>query len=173
MKIRPVINENTFRGIYDEYYGYLCRNLSFYTHDIGAIEDIVQEIFVKLWNERDLYEIDNLKTYLSVCAKNKMLNYLRDEQTRKNLLNTWAKNTNEVSKAINCVDEKELGLLMLQAINNLPPKCQKIYLLSREEKLSYKQIAELLRVSIKTVETQMGIAIHRIKEFVAMHYTSK
>ena len=163
MKIRPVINENTFRGIYDEYYGYLCRNLSFYTHDIGAIEDIVQEIFVKLWNERDLYEIDNLKTYLSVCAKNKMLNYLRDEQTRKNLLNTWAKNTNEVSKAINCVDEKELGLLMLQAINNLPPKCQKIYLLSREEKLSYKQIAELLRVSIKTVETQMGIAIHRIK----------
>ncbi|WP_234347542.1 RNA polymerase sigma-70 factor [Parabacteroides bouchesdurhonensis] len=167
-----VIDEKKFREIYDEYYNYLCHNLSFYTHDVGTIEDVVQEVFVKLWNERH-QPIDNLKVYLSVCAKNKMLNHLRDEQNRKNILNVWAKDANETLKANDCIDKKELAWVLLQAIESLPPRCHDIYLLSKEEQMPYKQIAEFLHISVKTVEAQMGIAIRRIKEFVAAYYVIK
>ena len=78
-----------FRIYYDTYYEQLCCFLNFYTHDVAVIEDIIQEVFLKLWENKDCIEITYIKTYLFRAAKNRVLNYLRDEENRHQLLENW------------------------------------------------------------------------------------
>lgn len=154
----------TFRKYYDLYYDQLCHFLNFYTQDITIIEDVLQEVFLKLWENKDEIEIQYIKTYLFHAAKNKILNYLRDEQNRHYLLENWFDQQKYEKQGKECFDIEQFTLLLNDAINKLPEKCRKIFLLSRQEKLTYRQIAEQLDISIKTVEAQMGIALKRIRE---------
>ena len=82
----------TFRIYYDTYYKPLCRFLNLYTQDIEVIEDVIQEIFLKLWENKDSIEITYIKTYLFRAAKNKVLNHLRNEENRHYLLENWFNN---------------------------------------------------------------------------------
>jgi RNA polymerase sigma-70 factor (ECF subfamily) len=154
----------TFRKYYDLYYEQLCHFLNFYTQDITVIEDVLQEVFLKLWENREEIEIQYIKTYLFHAAKNRVLNHLRDEQNRHYLLKNWFDQQNQDRQGKECFDIEQFTLLLNKAIDQLPPKCREIFLLSRQKKLTYKQIAEKLDISIKTVEAQMGIALKRIKE---------
>ena len=141
----------TFRKYYDLYYEPLCHFLSFYTQDITIIEDILQEVFLKLWENREEIEIQYIKTYLFHAAKNKVLNYLRDEQNRHYLLENWFNQQKQERQGKECFDIEQFTLLLNNIINQLPEKCREIFLLSRQEKLTYKQIAARLNISIKTV----------------------
>ncbi len=157
----------TFRIYYDTYYKPLCRFLNLYTQDIEVIEDVIQEIFLKLWENKDSIEITYIKTYLFRAAKNKVLNHLRNEENRHYLLENWFNQQIEDSKHKECFDLDTLTDLVNRAIDQLPSKCKEIFLLSRREQLSYKQIAEKLNISIKTVETQISIALRRIKDILS------
>ena len=158
---------NTFRTYYDSYYGQLCRFLNFYTQDVTVIEDVLQEVFLKLWENKDEIEVQYIKTYLFHAAKNRVLNHLRDEQNRHYLLENWFNQQLQERKGKECFDLEQFTFILNKAIDQLPEKCREIFLLSRHEKLTYKQIAEKLDISIKTVEAQMGIALKRIKETLA------
>lgn len=157
----------TFRKYYDLYYDQLCHFLNFYTQDITVIEDVVQEVYLKLWENRDEIEIQYIKTYLFHAAKNKVLNHLRDEQNRHYLLENWFNQQKQEKQGKECYDLEQFTTLLYKAIDQLPEKCREIFLLSRQEKLTYKQIAEKLDISVKTVEAQMGIALKRIRETLA------
>jgi RNA polymerase sigma-70 factor (family 1) len=165
-----MINENEFRRIYELYNQKLCYFLNYYTHDIQAIEEVVQDVFVKLWEERDNLNITFIKTYLYASTRNKMLNYLRNEQTRTILLERWAKMELEEKQAHDCIDRAEFFLLLQDAIDALPLKCREIFLLSRDGKKTYKEIADEKEISIKTVEAQMGIALKKIRERILHIY---
>lgn len=154
----------TFRKYYDLYYDQLCHFLNFYTQDITIIEDVLQEVYLKLWENRDEIEIQYIKTYLFHAAKNRVLNHLRDEQNRHYLLENWFNQQQQEKQGKECYDLEQFTTLLYKAIEQLPEKCREIFLLSRQEKLTYKQIAEKLNISVKTVEAQMGIALKRIRE---------
>ena len=148
-----------FRNYYDTYYEQLCCFLNFYTHDVAVIEDVIQEVFLKLW--------DSLITYLFRAAKNRVLNYLRDEENRHQLLENWFNQQLEERKYKDCFDIDALTKVVNRAIEQLPERCREIFSLSRKEGLSYRQIAERLGISVKTVETQISIALKRIREILS------
>ena len=153
-----------FRKYYDLYYDQLCHFLNFYTQDITVIEDVLQEVYLKLWENRDEIEIQYIKTYIFHAAKNRILNHLRDEQNRHYLLENWFNQQKQEKQGKECYDIEQFTTLLYKVIDQLPEKCREIFLLSRQEKLTYKQIAEKLNISVKTVEAQMGIALKRIRE---------
>ena len=158
------MNITTFRQYYDSYYDQLYHFLTFYTKNSIIIEDVLQEIFLKLWENREKIEVKYIKTYLFHAAKNKVLNHLRDEQSRHYLLENWFYQQQYESKGKDCFDLELFILQLDKIVKQLPERCREIFLLSREEKLTYKQIADKLNLSVKTVEVQMGIALKRIRE---------
>lgn len=164
------MNEQGFRQLYELYYEKLCYFLNYYTHDERAIEEVVQDVFVVLWEERDSLQITYIKTYLYKSARNKMLNYLRNERTRIILLERWAKMEMEERQAEDCINRAEFFMLLQETIDTLPLKCKEIFLLSRDAKMTYKEIADQKGLSIKTVETQMGIALKKIREQMMQAY---
>ncbi|GHV24128.1 DNA-directed RNA polymerase sigma-70 factor [Bacteroidia bacterium] len=164
------ITEKTFRHIYESYYEVVCRYLNYYTRDTNIIEEVVQDVFVRLWENRESVEIKFIKTYLYNSARNRMLNYLRDELNRAQLLERWAKTEIEYRKAKDCINRDEFLYLLQTVIDALPLRCKEIFVMSREEKLSYKEIAQKRNISVKTVEAQMGIALKRIRESLISHY---
>lgn len=159
-----MIDFEKFREIYDLYYESLCKFLIFYTKDAQIIEDLVQEIFLSLWENRHIIEISYIKTYLFQSARNKMLNYLRDSRNRSKLLEKWYEEQLCDSMADSGrFDIEQLTAKIQQAIESLPQKCKEIFILSKMKGLSYKKIAELKNISTKTVENQMGIALKKLR----------
>ena len=165
-----IIDRASFRVVFDLYYEPICEFLNYYTRDRFAIEDVVQEVFVKLWEDRFFLEIRHLKTYLYNAARNKMLNHLRNQMNRTALLEQWSKEKNETDGSRDCYDPDEFTILLNRAIDTLPEKCKDIFINSKWEKLSYKQIAEKHGISVKTVEAQLSIALKRIREYVSARY---
>lgn len=167
------INLENFREIYDLYYETLCRFLFLYTQDVQVIEDVVQEIFLSLWENRDTVEINHIKTYLFQSARNKMLNHLRNQKNRSILLEQWFEEQmlHQTSKSDN-LDTDKLLRAVENAIENLPQKCKEIFVLNKIENLPYKKIAEAKGISIKTVENQIGIALKKIRELLSKNIIS-
>lgn len=170
---RVEINENLLKQLFDLYTDSLTEFLSYYTRNQAQIEDVIQEIFIRLWENRAELNIFYIKTYLFKSARNLMLNTLRNEENRNMLLEQWANELITESEAKDCINMHEFELLYKEAVEKLPSKCKDIYKLSREEKHSYKAIAQLRSISEKTVENQMSIALKKIKEFLLHNYSQK
>jgi len=164
------IDPDSFRKIYDLYFYDICRFLNYYSRDIHAIEEIVQDLFTSLWEDRSKVKIEHIKTYLYKGARNRMLNYLRDDSNRKMLMGRWAESIYENKYAIDCIDREKFRVTLKAAVAMLPGKCKDIFLLSREQKLSYKEIAQVTNLSVKTVENQMGIAFKKIRSYFSTHF---
>ena len=126
-------------------------------------EDIVQEVFVKLWDKRHSININSsLKSYLFKAAYNAHIDRVRREQ-RNNLFLTELKYhaLQSYTEEINGSEEKMTKIKMI--VDQLPQKCKQIFLLSKSEGLKNKEIAISLSISIKTVESQMRIAFQKIR----------
>jgi RNA polymerase sigma-70 factor (ECF subfamily) len=135
---------------------------------------IVQEVFVSVWKNRDHLQLDGkLKSYLFTATKNKSLNFLDKRRIQTVSIDASVVEDRaeiQLDDGNNIASEDmelaELQVIISNEIGKLPPKCQEIFLLSRKEQLSYKEIAAKLEVSTKTVENQIGIAIKRIRKRV-------
>ncbi|WP_195370939.1 MULTISPECIES: RNA polymerase sigma-70 factor [Parabacteroides] len=161
-----IINEKTFEEVYNDYFEIICRFLNYYTHDYQEIEGVVQDVFVSLWENYEGKEIAYIKTFLYNSARNRMLNYLRDEDNHAAILEKWARIELEKNESVDCIDRELFYQLLQAAVESLPEKCREIFILGREERLSYKEIAQVKEISVKTVENQMGIALKKIREYI-------
>lgn len=160
------ITKDNFGSIYNLYFDSLCKYLNFYTNDITIIEDIVQDIFTRLWENNDILEISQAKAYLFRSARNRILNRLRDEQSRHRLLEKWFEEQLHEKSNEDSFDIDGLIQIAYKAIDTLPPKCKEIFLLSKTENLTYKQIANKKQISEKTVENQIGIALKKVRDYL-------
>ncbi|MGA7837651.1 MAG: RNA polymerase sigma-70 factor [Ignavibacteriaceae bacterium] len=155
-----------FEALFREYYYSLSRFTTSIVKSSSAAEDLVQDIFLKIWENRQTWNPQGtIKTYLYRASKNQALNYLK----HLNVVNNWAEFSRNSFSSINPEDEferKELLNSVNGAINQLPEKCKMIFLLHRHEDLSYREISEVLNISISTVETQMGRALKKIREIL-------
>jgi RNA polymerase sigma-70 factor (family 1) len=133
-------------------------------------EEIVSDVFIKVWKKRaGLSRIHNLKLYLFISTRNGSLNYLRTQ--KKSILHPEQYLVQLQSIYFN--PEKlmltaEMMNRVQKAINDLPPRCQLIFKLIKEDGLKYREVADLLHLSLKTIENQMAIAIRKIG--LAIHF---
>ena len=164
------ITPSSFRQLFDSQFEPLCRFLTCYTTNRTTIEEVVQEVFVKLWEDREVLRIESVKTYLYSAARNRMLNYLRDEKRRHTLLEQWIQYEKDQNRGEECFDMEKFSKRVQQAIDSLPEQCMKIFEMSKKRGFTYKRIAEELNISVKTVETQMGIALRKIREYLSAYY---
>ncbi|MGN6494297.1 MAG: RNA polymerase sigma-70 factor [Agriterribacter sp.] len=138
-------------------------------------EEIVEDVFVKVWdNRRDLEKIDNLRIYLYVAVKNQSLNFI-NRQGSKTLVEL---NDLDVvcRELVPSPEDLMVASEMLQAVNKaiheLPPKCRIVYKLVKEDGLQYKEVAEILSISPRTVENHIALAIKKIAAALKVNFQS-
>ena len=157
-------DEKAFEALFLDYYPFLCLYCTRLLKDASAAEEIVQELFVKLWEKRSQTIIDiSVKNYLFRAAKNHCLNYIKHNHIK----NEYSRKMLEASETSNPETEEpdtDLIKVIAESIASLPDKRREIFRLNREEGLKYREIAEKLNISIKTVETQMGLALKTLRE---------
>ena len=150
--------------LFRTYYAPLCKSLFKVLRDATLAEDMVQEVFLKVWEKRETLQLNAAaQAYLYRSCYNTALNFLKQQKK------STALDSLETTLATPETAEKELAFLeteaeILKAIDALPPKTKLVFSLSRFEELSYKEIAGRLDISTKSVEKHMGIALHRLRE---------
>jgi RNA polymerase sigma-70 factor (family 1) len=152
-------SEAVFDRAFRQYYAPLCHYAMRLTNgDRDEAEDLVQQSFVKLWERRQTLDIAwSIRSYLYKMVHHAALNRIRHEQIKqKHQQHSTALETPHIAPE---ETSSELMEKLQRALAELPPQCRHIFELSRFENLKYREIAEQLQISIKTVETQMGKAL--------------
>jgi RNA polymerase sigma-70 factor (family 1) len=129
-------------------------------------EELVEDVFVKLWANRfHINEIENLTVYLYVAVKNRSLNML-SEKSRELITKPFdyldAPVDEFAADPYDLMITSEMMASMQQAIEELPPRCKMIFKLIREDGLRYKEVADILNISVNTIDVQMAIAVKKI-----------
>ena len=160
--------ESLIKKIYDEYYRPLCFYATKYIRDFENAKDIVQQVFVKLWELESInFENDYaLSAYLYAAVYRSCLNVISKTKTHKNhhqiILNENSNidNSNYLNERI----ESEVLWQIFQAIDSLPKECQRIFKMSYIEGLSVAQVAEMMNISEHTVKSQRARAKQLLAE---------
>ncbi|MBC7425568.1 MAG: RNA polymerase sigma-70 factor [Bacteroidia bacterium] len=150
-----------FETLFKRYYSTLCSYAGKIIKNSDASEEIVQDCFVKLWEKRANINIDSsVKSYLYRSVHNACLNGIKHEAIKDTYKNLQAQHySSSFAFATDALHASELQTSIQKAIDTLPPQCKTIFTMSRFEELSYREIAEILNLSIKTIENQMGKAL--------------
>jgi RNA polymerase sigma-70 factor (ECF subfamily) len=151
----------TFEYVFRKYYGALCNFAGKYIRDLDMAEEVVQELFYKLWEKRDKLNINvSLKSYLYRSVYNGCLQYLNHRTIEIKYEDYYRKQDKEYNDdALEALKMQELNEIINNTLDSMPERCRKIFLLNRFEGLKYREIAEKLSLSIKTIEANMGKAL--------------
>jgi len=158
-------DERAFTELFDAYYRQLGEYVYKLTESIEVTEEIVQDVFIKIWLKKEkLLELDNFSYYLFILSKNQTLNHLRKKANDKVRQLEWLK---QFEEEVYIPDDssviEEYRSLMDEAIEKLPPQQKKVYKLSREERLKHEEIAKMLDISPETVKKHIKLALRFIK----------
>jgi len=154
--------EEVFRALYRP----LCAFANTYLKDRDTSEDLVQELFVKLWNERQRLAVStSLKSYLFAAVRNRCLN----EQVKVVRMRPLNEDMHDAPDETGRDEDEHTwrSARVQAAIEALPEERRKVFKLSRNEALKYHEIADRLGISVKTVENQMGKALKTLREDLA------
>lgn len=167
--------EELFKTIYLEFYPSLIVFAKGFVKEIATAEDIVEDVLLKLWHNRNaIYAIKNLKLYLFVATKNACLNHLAkhkriDYESLEDLEIAMLKVSHSPEETF--ISNEQLNKIQ-DEINKLPAKCRAIFMLIKEEGLKYGEVADLLNLSVKTIEAQMSIALKRLSAAIQHDFPS-
>lgn len=158
------MDEKSFEILFKNNYRALINSANSIVKDEDSAQEIVQQVFIKLWEKRESLKIKTAeKAYLHRAVINTSLNHL--EKNKRYKLGEVTENINVSNKGVD--DEysrKELHEIIDREIKKLPPKCQTVFSLSRFNGMSNKEIAANLNISIKTVEKQIGKALKTLRK---------
>jgi RNA polymerase sigma-70 factor (ECF subfamily) len=166
-----------YEELYKRYYVYLCFVAEHITRSHADAEEIVSNVFVRLWNLREKSEIIlSVKAYLIRAVHNDSLNFI--EQNEKRLKSTQSLSSSEMKVLawdsdypLSRLYEKELQDILSNCINELPEACREIFLLSRDKDMKYTEISNKLGISVNTVKSQVKIALSRLRYAVKNYYS--
>ena len=161
---------SAFKGLFFDYYNDLCRFASQMTGSKELARDIVQEVFYRIWKGRKEWTIySSLKAYLFQSVRNEALNQIDREQHRKKIRDKLAIREKERmggrENGDGTHDERLLNRIW-GLVAEMPERRRAVFVLHRAHGLSYREIAEVLGISRKTVENHMGLALSDIREQV-------
>jgi len=162
-------DQNSFRQLFHLYAKKLTQFAFAIVKSNDAAREIVDEVFIKIWrNKSSITTIQNLTIYLYTAIKNTSLNYL-SARARENMVESFDFFSVQLSDN-NSPEKTLITSEMLKKINaaidELPPRCKMVFKLVREDGLSYKEVGAILKISPKTVDAQMMIAVKQISEKV-------
>lgn len=133
--------------------------------DLPVAENLVQDVFLKIWSNRaNLKPDSNIKTYLYTAVRNQALHHLRHLKVERKHAEGSAANPATEQTPQTEIEAKEIEQHIQQAIAALPEKCRIIFSMNRFDHLTYSEIAEIQNISVKTVETQMGRALKFLRQ---------
>ncbi|MEI6456235.1 MAG: RNA polymerase sigma-70 factor [bacterium] len=169
-----MLDKESFEILFRDHYKDLCFYAIRFVKDYEISREIVQDCYIRMWEKRA--SIDPLKpvrSYLSASVRNTCLNWLRDHRKfNRNLLDVEGLGSEPQEHQADKMVEEEIRAGIASAIDELPEKCREIFILNRYENLKYKEIADRLNISLKTVETQMSKALQhmrtRLKEYLTV-----
>jgi RNA polymerase sigma-70 factor (ECF subfamily) len=170
-------DRDAFEMLFRKYYSILCNFGYRYISDHSIIEDMVQETFIKFWEHRkQLSHGRAIKSYLFQMVRNEILNHQKHHSIKQKALA-------ELKYEQDCFglndlagdDDNNQKLEQLRsefkaALAELPDRCKEIFLMSRDDGLTYREIADVLDLSIKTVETQMSRAFKKMRHSLSDYY---
>jgi RNA polymerase sigma-70 factor (ECF subfamily) len=164
-------DEESFKKFFISSFPPLVRFAYAYVKSKEVAEEIASDVLLNIWQRRkNLDKINNLKLYLYISAKNAALNYLKKEKHSSTAdldsSSIWLKADDTTPEQL--AISKETFQKIRAAIAALPPRCQMIYKLVKEDGLKYKDVAAILNLSVKTVEAQMGAAFRKLSEAVKL-----
>lgn len=171
-------DEKSFEKLFVLFYRRLVSFSNHYVHSYEVAEEAVSEVFVKVWNNRkSLHKVQNIETYLFTAVKNQSLNYR--SRVELSSINVSAGKMPDLSDVIDVFDpEQALELQELQytinlAIESLSPQCKAIFKMIREDGLRYKEVADILNISWRTVETQFMRALKKLDAILSPYLDRK
>lgn len=160
-------SERAFRMIVNAYQEKVIRFISLFVSNRLECEELASDVFVSLWkNKENLSDVSDLDNYIFIIAKNKALNHLRKGKTELvdlDILHVDAFHNTDTTPESIYISQEEVEKLNA-AINELPQKTKMAFQLVRENKMKYKDAADILGVSIKTIEKQVAAAVTKLRE---------
>lgn len=160
-------NENAFAYLMDTYHNKLCVYAKSLCRDVYVAEDIVQNIFLNVWEKRQkLKDTYAIQSYLYQSVYNEFINQHRKKTTLITLEKEYIKTLNNLLEEEDTSNFAKLVAMVKQEIQELPPKCKEVFIMGKQEGLTYAEIAEHLNISFRTVENQMSKAFAIIREKV-------
>ena len=162
-------NEKAFTTLYRLYWSKVYNFSRLYLSSITEVEEVVQEVFVKVWETRDFLRADdNFKGYLFIITRNLIFNQFRksfNENAYKLTVLSAAMDYYDMEDELSAADLKEF---IKRMVGELPPRQQEVFKMSRDEHLTYKEIATRLNISEKTVERHINEAIKFLKKNIML-----
>ncbi|MCU0467097.1 MAG: RNA polymerase sigma-70 factor [Arcicella sp.] len=169
--IKQAFKESPHKGfelLYNRYYKPLCSHAVRFVYSKDIAEDIIAEIFYNIWkNQVFLYINISFRSYLFTAVRNRCFLYLQQEYGKTSTLENPNMQWSETSISPDqMLFYDDLQKQIEQAIDQLPPQCQKIFLMNRFEGKKYKEIADELQVALKTVEAHINKALTHLRDVV-------
>lgn len=156
--------------IFKLYYRPLCMYIIHYVNNIDTAEDIAQDSFTAYWEKLNKGDkIENVKAYLYATARNKSIDYLKEQTSFISLsvpANLEETLTDDEAEECSCIEAR-----MWTAIDDLPERCREVFLLHKRDGMKYKDIAERFHISVNTVDNHISKALRLVREGVRRVYT--
>lgn len=156
--------------IFKLYYRPLCMYIIHYVNNIDTAEDIAQDSFTAYWEKLNKGDkIENVKAYLYATARNKSIDYLKEQTSFISLsvpANLEETLTDDEAEECSCIEAR-----MWTAIDALPERCREVFLLHKRDGMKYKDIAERFHISVNTVDNHISKALRLVREGVRRVYT--
>lgn len=157
--------EAAYAGLFDRYYKILSLFAFRYVEDLDTAKEIVQDLFVYLFEHRDSLVITtSLKSYLYHSVRNRCLNHLKHNKINQQHLDRQEPVASDENDPEAIFRETELEYRIYQVISNLPSRCRQIFRMSRMEGMKNSEIATAMNISVRTVETQISRALKTLRE---------
>lgn len=157
------MNQKEFKQVFDQYFDAIRNYIYFMSSDVDLAEDIAQDAFVKLWDNRETIILSTVKSYLYTIARNLTLNYIKRDKLKYNFIAQTEMGQNNVSPQYE-LEQKEFKEKLEAVIASVPEGNREVFLMNRIEGMKYSEIAERLGLSVKAVEKRMSKALKIIRE---------
>lgn len=168
-KIAIASDATAFKQLYIAFFQPLKHFAFTIIHSHEQAEEAVEDVFIQLWLQKEkLLEIQNLKVYLYISVRNISINYLKRENRQTHHSIDYADASIQIldGNPEQLFINTELRKRIDNAVQSLPSKCKLIFKMAKEDSLPYKDIAAILNITVKTIDSQLAIALKKISQAI-------
>ena len=157
------LSKSQFKDLFDTHYKEIKNFLYYKTADVALSEDLAQECFMKIWQQRDKVKSATAKNYMYTVAKNLAIDHIKKKQSFFHFMSRKVNDENKETPLF-VLEEKEFDERLQRAISSLSEKQRTVFLMNRIDDLTYVEIAERIGISVKGVEKRMMLALKALKD---------
>jgi RNA polymerase sigma-70 factor (family 1) len=158
------LDDTNFQAFYKEYFSHVRTFVFAKCRDIDLAQDITQETFIRIWNNRTKVEVAKSKSYAFTVANNIFFDHVRHEKVERQYQQSFLVSIDKMDPSFH-MEMKEYHQILENTIQNMPEGVREVFLLNRIEKMTYQQIADSLDLSVKAIEKRMQKALEMLSAF--------